>query len=87
MKKSELRQIIKEEIQKQQLNEDIVTTLLNYIDTIITQGRAANIKKEVDAEFKKRLDRLEANRGDLEKYIKGNMSKEEVLALYNKIKR
>ncbi len=91
MKKSELRTIIREEIikqtNKQSLNEDIVTNFLNYVDNLITTGRTAAIKKEVEGEFKKRLDVLEQNRKELEHYIKGNLSKEEISILMKKLIR
>jgi hypothetical protein len=91
MKKSELRTIIREEItkqtNKQSLKEDIVTNFLNYVDTLITTGRTAAIKKEVEGEFKKRLDVLEQNKKELNAYIKGNLSKEEISILMKKLIR
>lgn len=89
MKKSELRNIIREELinTKKQLNEDIIGNFLNYVSDLINAGRAAEIRKQVDDKFKKKLDTLEANRKDLESYIKGNLSKEEITNLYNKIKQ
>jgi hypothetical protein len=87
MKKSELRQIIREELNNvQPLNEDIIGGFLNYVTNLINTGRTESIRKEVQGEFKKKLDNLEKNRKELEEYIKGNLSKEEIMQLYNKIK-
>ena len=77
MKRSELRQII---------HEGIAEKFFAYLQNTIQQDRKRRVEKEVSAELAKKVGRLRDAQEDLERFVKNDMSKEEMIALAKKLR-
>ena len=82
MKRSELKTIIKEEL----INEGLIERFFNFLQNAIEQDRKRRIEREADAELAERIGRFRDAHDDLERFVRNEMSKEEIIELEKKLR-
>jgi len=64
----------------------MINKFFNYVKKTIYEERKKQIEKEVDDEIKAKEKRIRDNEKELQKFVDGDLSKEEMIELTKKLK-